>query len=83
MAFLLQAIPTSSNYFSALSPVKFIGLKSKIRIPLKNGQCYAFTRDINTIWRHGVPQLKNNTQNTQIKKLPKLKISQIKKLTKF
>ncbi len=28
MAFLLQAIPTSSRSFSAISPVKFLGVKS-------------------------------------------------------
>lgn len=36
--------------------------RSVVSFPLKNGQCYAFTRDINTIWRHGVPQLKNKSQ---------------------
>ena len=36
--------------------------RSVVSFPLKNGQCYAFCRDINTIWRHGVPQKKDNSE---------------------
>jgi cold shock CspA family protein len=32
--------------------------RAVISFPLKNGQGYAFCKDLNTIWRHGVPQLK-------------------------
>ena len=32
--------------------------RAVVSFPLKNGQGYAFCRDLNTIWRHGVPQLK-------------------------
>ena len=31
--------------------------KSTVSFPLPNGSVYAFSRDTNTIWRHGVPQL--------------------------
>ena len=32
--------------------------RAVVSFPLKNGQGYAFCRDLNTLWRHGVPQTK-------------------------
>ena len=32
--------------------------RAVVSFPLKNGQGYAFCRDLNTLWRHGVPQIK-------------------------
>ena len=37
--------------------------KSTISFPLPNGSLYAFSRDVNTIWRHGVPQLPPEKKN--------------------
>jgi hypothetical protein len=34
-----------------------VGHRRVISIPLVNGMTYCFSRDINTNWRHGVPQL--------------------------
>lgn len=44
----------------ALEP---IGHRRVISIPLINGTLYCFSRDINTNWRHGVPQLRKNKQS--------------------
>jgi len=39
-----------------------VGHRRVISIPLVNGMTYCFSRDINTNWRHGVPQLPPNLQ---------------------
>ena len=41
------------------------GHRRIITFPLMNGTTYAFTRDINSNWRHGVPQLPENKQKEE------------------
>jgi hypothetical protein len=41
------------------------GHRRVISFPLTNGTTYAFTRDINSNWRHGVPQLPENKQGQE------------------
>ena len=41
------------------------GHRRVISFPLSNGTTYAFTRDINSNWRHGVPQLPENKQGQE------------------
>jgi hypothetical protein len=41
------------------------GHRRVISFPLVNGTTYAFTRDINSNWRHGVPQLAENKQRQE------------------
>ena len=41
------------------------GHRRVIGFPLVNGMTYAFTRDINSNWRHGVPQLPENKQKEE------------------
>lgn len=38
------------------------GHRRVVSFPLPNGTTYAFTRDINVNWRHGVPQLKDDSE---------------------
>jgi|Laugresu1bdmlbdd_1035124.scaffolds.fasta_scaffold01101_2 hypothetical protein len=40
--------------------------KTKIRFPLKDGQCYAFCKDTNILWRHGILQEKELTDKGRI-----------------
>lgn len=40
--------------------------KTVVDIPLKNGDVYAFMRDVNVEWRHGVPQGKTHGERISI-----------------
>lgn len=40
--------------------------KIKIRFPLKDGQCYAFCKDTNILWRHGILQEENIIEEGRI-----------------
>jgi hypothetical protein len=45
--------------FGATRDIAFENAKNKtvISIPLPNGTAYAFSRDVNVNWKHGVPQI--------------------------
>ena len=42
-----------------------VGSKKVVSFPLPSGMTYCFTRDLNTLWRHGVPQLAPEKQEAK------------------
>lgn len=57
---------TVAASFGAEREVAFEHAKTKttVSIPLANGSVYSFGKDVNIIWRHGIPQLSSSVQQS-------------------
>ena len=49
--------PDFSRFAMQLHLPFFLQTKTIISMPQPNGSVYTFGRDVNIIWRHGIPQL--------------------------
>lgn len=50
--------------FGAEREVSFEHAKKRttVSVPLTNGSCYTFSKDVNIEWRHGIPQVRDNDE---------------------